>query len=106
MATSGRMEPDELPPPAESRRQPLDALGYWSARGVEDWSPQELLRRLRMMRGWTQQQLAEKAGLVQSNVARAESDTDVRWSTIQKLVEAMGCRLELRIRPVVPFELR
>jgi len=58
------------------------------------------------MRGLTQSQLARQAGVAQSDVSKAESDVDVRVSTIARLVSALGCRLVLRVRPVVPFEAR
>lgn len=91
---------------AGGRRQPLDEHGYWSTRGSADWSRQAMLRQLRLMRGLSQRELALKAGMAQSQVARAESERDVRMSTVLRLVETLGCRLEWKIRPIVPFELR
>ena len=46
--------------------------------------------------GWTQEQLAEAAGLKQSAVARIESAKSIpRIETIQKLAKAVGLRLDL-----------
>lgn len=60
----------------------------------------ELLRevlRWRKELGWTQQELAEKAGTHQSNISRIESgELDVRLSTINVLAEAMGTRVDIR----------
>lgn len=88
------------------RKPPLDAQGFWSPEGGLDWPWPVLLRRLRLMRGLTQRQLAEKTGLVQSHVAKAESGADVRLSTIARLIDALDCRLALRVRPIKPFESR
>jgi DNA-binding Xre family transcriptional regulator len=88
------------------RKPPVDAQGFWSPEGGLDWTWPVLLRRLRLMRGLNQRQLAEEAGIVQSHVAKAESGSDVRLSTIVRLIKALGCRLSLRVQPIKPFELR
>ena len=88
-----------------NREPVLDAQGFWSPEGGLDWAWPMLLRRLRRRRLLTQRQLAEKAGIVQSHVSKAESGAaDVRLSTIVRLTEALGCRLSLRVRPIVPFD--
>lgn len=47
------------------------------------------LRALRMSRGWTQEELAERAGMKQSSVARLESrDVFPARRTIEKLAKA------------------
>lgn len=88
------------------RQQPVDAQGFWSPKGGSDWPWPVLLRRLRLVRGVTQSRLAADAGIVQSHVAKAESGSDVRLSTIVRLIGALGCRLSLRVKPVVPFQIR
>ena len=51
----------------------------------------ERLRRLRTLNALTQAQLAERAGLAESAVARAERDeTEPHMTTIRKLAEALG----------------
>ncbi|MBI5247421.1 MAG: helix-turn-helix transcriptional regulator [Elusimicrobia bacterium] len=89
-----------------SRGAPIDAQGFWSPEGALDWPARILLRRLRLMRGWTQKGLAERAGMAQSHVAKSEAGQDIRLRTLEKLVAALGCRLSLRVRPIVPFEVR
>lgn len=84
----------------------MDEQGYWAPKGGSDWGPSDLVKRLRLMRGLTQDQLAAQSGVAQSHVSKAERGADVRASTLRRLVEGMGCRLDLRVRPVVPFEVR
>lgn len=79
---------------------------FWPPKGGSDWPWPLLLKRLRLMRGLTQRGLAEEAGIAQSHVAKAESGADVRLSTMNRLIGALGCRLSLRVRPVRPFEIR
>lgn len=88
------------------RHQAVGAEGFWAPKGGADWSWAVLLKRLRLIRGLNQRQLAGMAGIVQSHVAKAESGSDVRMSTIVRLIAALGCRLSLRVRPIKPFELR
>ena len=49
------------------------------------------------MRGLTQRELAEKTGVVQSHVSKAESGSDVRLSTIARLIAVLDCRMSLRV---------
>lgn len=89
-----------------ARKPQIDGQGFWSPEGGCDWPWPVLLRRLRLMRGLNQRQLAEKAGMVQSHVAKAESGVDVRLSTIERLIAAMECRVSFRVRPITPFPSR
>ena len=51
----------------------------------------ENLRRLRTLTALTQAQLAERAGLTESAVARAERDqTEPHMTTVRKLADALG----------------
>jgi transcriptional regulator with XRE-family HTH domain len=51
----------------------------------------ENLRRLRRLNALTQAQLAERAGLARSAVARAELDqTEPHMTTLRKLADALG----------------
>lgn len=84
----------------------LDAQGFWNPKDSLDWPAPILLRRLRIQRGWTQRELAGKADVAQSHVAKVEAGRDVRFSTIERLVGALGCKLRLRVSPVAPFEVR
>lgn len=79
---------------------------YWTPKGGADWGPAELVKRLRLMRGLTQSALALRAGVAPARICEAKTGTDIRMSTLRRYVEALGCRLDLRVRAVVPFEVR
>lgn len=51
------------------------------------------LRELRKLREITQEQLAEKLGVKQEQVSRAEKRSDIHISTIKRTIEAMGGEL-------------
>ena len=53
------------------------------------------LRALREMSGLTQVELAEELDIPQSNLSRFENATDMRLSTLQRYVRALGGELEL-----------
>lgn len=56
------------------------------------------LRRLRQEKGWSQQRLAETAGVIQQNLSAYErGDSDPRLETLGRLLDALGA--ELRIEP-------
>lgn len=50
----------------------------------------ERLRRLRLARGWTQAQLAERAGIRPLTISRAEGDHDMYAHTLDALATALG----------------
>jgi transcriptional regulator with XRE-family HTH domain len=52
----------------------------------------------------TQQEMALKAGVDRSLIARIEADQDVRVGTLTKIVEALGCRLILAARSPRPLQ--
>lgn len=58
----------------------------------------ESLRRLRLARGRTQQQIAETLGSTQPEVSKLEKRSDMRISTVRAYVGALGGTLELRAR--------
>jgi predicted transcriptional regulator len=60
---------------------------------------QELtLRELRQGLAFTQQQVADRADMTQSELSRLESRSDHRISTLRRYVEAMGGELEIAVR--------
>jgi len=62
--------------------------------------PAYQITRLRIMRGLTQRQLAELVGTTQSSIARLESGRELpRLSFLQRVVEALGGQLTIRIEP-------
>lgn len=48
------------------------------------------VRKERENYGWTQQELAERAGVPQSTIARAEKGANVSMDTISKIANAFG----------------
>ena len=44
---------------------------------------------------WTQQELAERAGVSRPSVARVERGDDVSTATLEKVAAALGLRVEL-----------
>jgi DNA-binding XRE family transcriptional regulator len=53
------------------------------------------LAELRELRGASQTQLAETLGTSRPNVGRIEKELDVRLSTLERYVEALGGKLEI-----------
>jgi transcriptional regulator with XRE-family HTH domain len=51
---------------------------------------QKHLKKMRLERGWSQQQLANKAGLTRRQVASYEKDTEPPMSNLLKILEAFG----------------
>jgi len=65
---------------------------------VEELEPAYQVARLRIMRGLTQEQVAELVGTKQSSIARLESgNIQPRLSFLRRVVEALGGQLEVRI---------
>ncbi len=59
----------------------------------------EEVRRLRMTRGLSQQELAERVGLRQSVVARLEAGgAEPRLSTLDRVAQALGVELEVQFQ--------
>jgi len=50
---------------------------------------------LRELRGASQTELAEALGTSRPNVGRIEKEVDVRLSTLERYVEALGGKLEI-----------
>jgi len=55
----------------------------------------DTVREARKNQGWSQGELAEKAGVSRPTVARVEANSDVTTATIMKVAEALGLKLEL-----------
>lgn len=49
------------------------------------------LRRQRLRAALTQQQLAERAGVLRATIARLEHGGDTRLTTVRKLADALKC---------------
>ena len=87
----------------EIRRDP------WGAVAVRAWieaqraaSPRfhagKALRKLRLQRGRTQRDVAERLGMTQPEVSKLERRADVRVSTMRAYVTALGGELRLTAR--------
>ena len=55
----------------------------------------EEIRAARLTRKWSQQQLAEAAGVSRPTVARMEGGEDVSTATLEKVAAALGLRVTL-----------
>ena len=68
---------------------------------AEGMDPAYQLLRLRLMRGLTQRELAERVGTKQPNIARLENGrVEPSLSLLKRLAEALGARWELLLVPV------
>ena len=65
----------------------------------------ETIRRLRQDHFWTQEQLADAAGLRKRTVERAEAGQRLRRSTVQALAQALGLPPEALVHTASPVEL-
>lgn len=79
------------------KRRPLDAEGRKQVDAMKRvMSLQVALAELREERGLTQAEVAEDLGTSRPNVSRIESELDVRLSTLERYIEALGGQLEIR----------
>jgi ribosome-binding protein aMBF1 (putative translation factor) len=85
--------------------------------GFEDWEREQLrepqfraalqrlepayqVTRLRMLRGWTQEDLARRAATRLSSIARLESgEEEPSLSFLRRVVQTLGAHVEVRIVP-------
>ena len=66
----------------------------------EALEPVYQVARLRVMRGWTQEQLADLVGTKQPSIARFEGGKrDPRLSFLRRVANALGYRVEVRLVP-------
>lgn len=55
---------------------------------------------LREQRGWSQRELADRAGMKQPQLARLETgQVEPKLDTLQRLATAMGCRVRVSFEP-------
>ena len=56
---------------------------------------------LREQRGWSQRELADRAGMKQPQLARLETgQVEPKLDTLQRLAKAMGCEVHVSFQPV------
>jgi predicted XRE-type DNA-binding protein len=78
------------------KRRPLDADARERVDSLKRaMQLQVSLAELREQRGVSQAAVAEDLGTSRPNVSRIERETDVRLSTLERYVEALGGRLEI-----------
>lgn len=53
------------------------------------------VHEVRVSLDWTQQELAERAGVSRPSVARIERGDDISTATLEKVAVALGLRVEL-----------
>ena len=67
--------------------------------GYIDFEIGVLLRQAREVAGLTQEQLANRIGTKKTAISRLENHADdIKLSTLRKVSDALGRRLELRLR--------
>lgn len=81
----------------------------WEAKQMQDPEFREAAERLeaafqvanmRMMRGLTQRELAQRVGTWQPSIARIESGkTEPRLAFLRRIAKALGARVELQLVP-------
>lgn len=64
--------------------------------GAEQRGFGDVIREARKKQGWSQGELGEKAGVSRPTIARVEANNDVNTTTIAKIAQALGLKLELR----------
>jgi predicted transcriptional regulator len=69
-----------------------------SARLTKQLSDELPLHQLRHALLLTQEQIAESLGVSQGAISKMENQSDMLISTLQRIIEAMGGELELRVR--------
>lgn len=55
----------------------------------------DVIREARKKHGWSQGDLGDKSGLSRPTIARVEANNDVTTTTIAKIAQALGLKLEL-----------
>lgn len=72
---------------------------------LAELEPAYQVARLRILRGLTQEQLAELVGTKQPGIARLESGASIpTLAFLRKVAAALGARLEVRLVPLKPEE--
>lgn len=78
------------------KRHPLDAEARKRVDTIKRAMRLEIaLSELREMRGVSQTAVAEQLETSRPNISRIEKETDVRLSTLERYVEALGGQLEI-----------
>ena len=77
---------------------PVESQKRVRAKAKEEMKAYKSLQAFRKAIGFTQEELAGKLKLKQTNISQLESREDMHLSTLRRYVEALGCELEINIR--------
>lgn len=66
-----------------------------AARRTQELLQDLLLSEIRQMAGKSQQQVADELGIKQPSLSKLERQSDMQISTLQRIVKALGGRLEV-----------
>ena len=78
------------------KKEPELAEGFWD--GYEDFKVGVMLREARKKTGLTQEEMAHKINTTKSVISRIENHArDIRLSTLEKFVKALGKKLTILI---------
>jgi DNA-binding XRE family transcriptional regulator len=78
------------------KRRPLDTKARERVDAIKRAMRLEIaLSELREMRGMSQAAVAEKLATSRPNISRIENEVDVRLSTLERYIEALGGQLEI-----------
>lgn len=69
-----------------------------AARRTQELLRELLLGEIRELRGKSQQQVAKAIGIKQPSLSKLERQSDMQISTLQRIVKALGGRLEVMAR--------
>ena len=65
---------------------------------MDTWTLGEQVRARRAVKGWTQKQLAGKAGLTRATVGHIEAGNDADAETVRRVAGALGCVVVVTLR--------
>jgi len=80
------------------RKRMTPARRKRNARAADNAIAEILLSELRQSSGLTQRKLAAALGIKQPTLAQMEKQTDIKVSTLRRLIEALGGELDLIVR--------
>jgi transcriptional regulator with XRE-family HTH domain len=67
----------------------------WAKARAKEMMAEMLLAEIRRLTGQTQEDVAAKLGIKQPTLSRLESQDDMQVSTLRRLIEALGGKLEI-----------
>jgi transcriptional regulator with XRE-family HTH domain len=77
------------------RRTTTKATRHRAAVRTKELLGELLLAEIRRRTGKSQQELADRLGIKQPSLSKLERQTDIQVSTLQKIIQALGGKLEV-----------